>query len=506
MHPLIWTAAFILLTGICTAGQAVDEGGPIPMPAPKYEVRLESSVMIPMRDGIHLSTDLYVPVGAGRKLGAILIHTPYDKFGFRPQARQAITGRLGFYDVAEMFAAQGFTVAVQDKRGKFESEGLYGVSKGDGPDFYDSIGWLSQQAWSNGKVATYGCSYLGETQIITAPYKHPALAAQVPQAAGGGVGKAGGRHRFFGAWNGGAYELVAAVGWFPGNGNQIFYRAPGNISAEQIQATRGRMSLQPSVPQIDHKKVWWHLPIVEMMDVAGVPNVTPIWREFSSRDVDAEVFDQLGYLNEGHTISAPALHVNSWYDFGAAETIFAANFFSEHATNKVAADNQFVIMSPTDHCMSEYATSPYSAGELELGDPRRDYWRIYLNWFDRWLNGNEDAISGMPKVQYYLMGKNEWRSTDTWPLPGTEYRKFFLHSAGAANSRLGDGRLSTAAPTSNHLMAMSMIPLHLYLLWAVPPAVPERLMRRPAPLTRARLKCAQTCWSIPANNSLKAWR
>jgi putative CocE/NonD family hydrolase len=442
MRQITRIAIIGLLAGFGSHALKADDNAPIALPEPKHAVRLELSVMIPMRDGMGLSTDLYIPEGVDEALGTILIHTPYDKFRYRPEAR----GDSEFLMVPEMFASQGFIVAVQDKRGKFESEGLYTISGGDEEDFYDSIDWLSKQPWSNGKVATYGCSYLGETQIITASEKHPALSAQVPQAAGGGVGKAGGRHRFFAAWNGGAFELVAAAGWFPRNGNQIFYRAPENIPPEQIQAVRGRMSLQPSVPNIDHRKMWWHLPIIEMMDVAGIPNLTPLWREFTSRDVNAEIFDEIGYLNDGDTISAPALHINSWYDLGARETLFSFNFFSENASNKAAADNQFVIMSPTDHCRSESATGDYKLGELDLGDPRLDYWSIYIKWFDRWLNGNHNGVTDMPKVQYYLMGKNEWRSADAWPVPGTRTQAFYLSGNGRANSRFGDGVLSTDLP------------------------------------------------------------
>ena len=88
-------------------------------------------------------------------------------------------------------------------------------------------------------------------------------------------------------------------------------------------------------------------------------------------------------------------------------------------------------------------------GDLDMGDVRKDWNGIYLKWYDRWLKGEDNGITDMPKVQYYLMGKNEWRTSDVWPLKGTQYKKYYLHSNGRANTRFGDGALSPNAPTDD---------------------------------------------------------
>jgi putative CocE/NonD family hydrolase len=85
-------------------------------------------------------------------------------------------------------------------------------------------------------------------------------------------------------------------------------------------------------------------------------------------------------------------------------------------------------------------------GTRDLGDARKDFWSLYLQWYAYWLKGEANAITDMPHVQYYLMGRNEWRSADAWPIPGTEFRRYYLHSGGAANGRYGDGTLMTKAP------------------------------------------------------------
>jgi len=85
-------------------------------------------------------------------------------------------------------------------------------------------------------------------------------------------------------------------------------------------------------------------------------------------------------------------------------------------------------------------------GERDVGDARLNYMEIYLKWFDYWLKGIDNGITKMPKVQYYTMGLNKWQSSDVWPLPETQYTKYYFHSRGQANSRNGDGWLSTRPP------------------------------------------------------------
>ena len=165
-----------------------DAGAPFPMPEARFDARVEQAVRVPMRDGVRLSTDLYFPVGAPEPLPAILIRTPYDKGGFR-SAYAA--------DVVRLFVGHGYAVAVQDKRGRFESEGVYSLAVREDVDGYDAVEWLAAQPWSNGKVGTYGCSDLGDAQVWMAPARPPSLAAMIPQASGSAVGPADNIYRYF---------------------------------------------------------------------------------------------------------------------------------------------------------------------------------------------------------------------------------------------------------------------------------------------------------------------
>ena len=110
-----------------------------------------------MRDGTRLATDLYFPDGPpGQKYPVVLIRTPYGN----------VAGHNFNEAAVAVFASHGFVVAVQDKRGKYRSEGMYTVSGGDANDGYDTVDWLSKRPWSNGRVGGYGCSYLGDVQIF----------------------------------------------------------------------------------------------------------------------------------------------------------------------------------------------------------------------------------------------------------------------------------------------------------------------------------------------------
>jgi predicted acyl esterase len=170
----------------------------IDIPAAQNAIRLEQSVMVPMRDGVRLSTDLYFPMidGAGTAalpLGVCLMRTPYDKNGERSAVEEPAAARPN--EVA-VFASQGFVVAVQDSRGKHESEGLYiDTLSREGEDGYDTVGWMAEQAWCNGNVGTFGCSYPCEVQYLQAPLRHPNLKCMIPQN-GPALGAANGRYRY----------------------------------------------------------------------------------------------------------------------------------------------------------------------------------------------------------------------------------------------------------------------------------------------------------------------
>lgn len=438
-HLIIFCAG--LLAGT-TALSQTPELGP-------HEVRLERSHFVEMRDGVRLSTDLYFPVGLEEPLGTVVERTPYDKgtdqFRAEPWSR------------ARYFASHGFVFAAQDKRGKFESEGEYLTTDGDIEDGDDTIKWIAQQPWSNGKVGMIGCSYPGFTTMMAAQSLNPHLAGIIPQSAAMATGSMANRYSLL--WRRGGTVALSMALWHAISGSKVFLRPPAGLSREEYLAVVDQYELRPHSLSFDKlmsdpallastldrfQQAYLTLPVIDILEGFEVPPND--WRLMTSLDIADPWWDERGYMTDDARVDVPALHINSWHDYGVAETFIHFNHFRGNARSKQARDNQYVIIAPTSHCQAETVSEQTMVGEQDVGDASFDFWGTYVRWFDRWLNGNRDALDGMPQVQYYNIGANEWRSADSWPLPGTEYKKFYLTSNGNANSRFGDGRIGEQAP------------------------------------------------------------
>lgn len=409
-----------------TAAPALPEG--------PVAYRLDASVFVPMRDGIRLATDLYKPVGdGGAKYPVVLIRTPYGN----------VPGHNFNEPAVRVFASHGYVVAVQDKRGKYRSEGTYLVSGGDANDGYDTVEWLAQQPWSNGRVGTYGCSYLGDVQIFMAQTRPPALKAMIPQASGSSVGSAGGLYRYFGVRQGGAVSWASAIGWFAAYGAKMMPRLPTTLEHDLYNALYAPWNQPPRAPVIDYPRAWYHLPMREALTAQGI--APSDFEDNVTRPLSDSYWTQLPYMRPGYVSDVPALFVNSWYDFGADVTLFEYKWFRTHSASEQARDSQYVIMSPGVHCSSERAASAdMKVGTRPLGDTRFDYWGTYLTWFDAWLkedSGARGRIKQWPRIRYYSMGANTWKEAGDWPLKGAQEVKLLLTSRTRANSAFGDGEL-----------------------------------------------------------------
>ena len=424
----------ILLSCFGQTGLGQNAKPKYPLPDPKYKVRLEPSHMVPMRDGVRLSTDLYFPEGASGRLPVILIRTPYNKNGYRRDKSSTY-----------IFAAQGYIVAVQDVRARYESEGReYIVSAADTQDGSDAIDWLAAQPWSSGKVGTFGCSYSGENQMDTAKLKNPHLRAMIPQAGGGA-------YRFAGLIQGGVIELAGASGWFIRNGSKIRPALPVDVPRDQFVLAARYFNLAPVVPEIDFRTLWRTLPTINMVKSTGVPPTD--WEGFISHGPADSWWDQFGYVKDSHHFDVPALYVDSWYDYGPADTLGLLNLLKRNSDSARARENQFAIIAPVTHCQYDKCYEQTIVGKRDLGDTQFDFYGTYIGWFDFWLKGIDNGITRRPKIQLYVMGKNQWRGEEEWPLARTQFTRYYLHSDGKANSRFGTGLLSAAAPaeeTSDH--------------------------------------------------------
>lgn len=404
--------------------------GKVKRPVGAFQVSPVQTVRVEMRDGVGLETDIYLPRGSETS-AAILIRTPYNKAAFKPEVSQ--TGTVA------TFVEHGYAVLVQDPRGRFGSEGAYAPLFQDDVDSYDTMDWIIEQDWSNGVIGTFGCSYLGETQIAAAPLKHPAWKAAIPMASGGANGGVNGRDRQFALWNGGAFELAMGLSWFEQYG--------GVTGVDKVAESPG--ADKPSVTEVLDV-----LPVSSAL--SKITDKPTQFEEFVTQRPGSTYWSEFPYLNGDETVSVPALFIEGWYDYGPQETIEQFLYFQENSG--AFGDAHRVVMDPTIHCAQHTLTEDAIVGERSIGDARLDFFALYLNWFDYWLRGEENGANQMPLITYYRMGDNSWQTSDVWPVAGAQETKFYLRFDNDQGATLSETVDPDAASRSYQYDPMNPLP------------------------------------------------
>jgi putative CocE/NonD family hydrolase len=395
---------------------AAFQGLELGAPEPRHAFTLDTDVEVPLRDGAQLAADLYLPIGAPAQLGTVLIRTPYDRRTWRPD------GNPKDWEQAELFVRQGFALVIQDVRGKWgsESAGDYHFYRSDRDDGCDTLDWIVAQPWSNGRVGTYGCSSLGETQLLLATRRHPAHAAAIPQ---GGAACAAAE---FGARTGGALDLLDTVAWFSGHGAR--------------DLSRGE-------PTIDVAQAVWTLPVIDAISVAGGP-ASDFEELVASVPYDAWWNETVGRIVEDERLDVPALFVDSWFDRLRALLPFVERLRRESVSER-ARRNQFVVVAPCSHCAMHGASEQAHVGELHVGDARFPLYALYVRWFRHWLEDPAPGDFDWPPFTSYAIGGEGWRSADAWPPPDGGRVELSLASDGSAAVPSGAGRLDAEPPRAD---------------------------------------------------------
>ena len=274
------------------------------LPAQKFKTTLLKSRSIVMRDGVKLSADVYMPEGATGRLPVVLMQTPYDKNFFRsgPANWQELIAQ-GVVEVPPSYesplmiripyllSGEGYIVVVMDMRGRGESEGrFFPYDKLEGRDGYDAIDWISRQSWSNRKVGTLGCSYLGEVQYMTAAQHHPAHTTAIFESGAASMGGGGSYNFGFGRY--GALELAAAAGWLHDQGSSFSYGPPPGIDRQQwfSSSAAGRFATQMTgnvSAGPDLEKALATLPMSKVMAALG-PSDTE-WDNWARYTINPEI-------------------------------------------------------------------------------------------------------------------------------------------------------------------------------------------------------------------------
>lgn len=400
---------------------------------------IEQKVMVPMRDGIRLATDIYRPK-TDKKVPIIFSRTPYNFNSWVDGKQQTGTFRSAYEAVK-----RGYAYVIQNERGRYFSEGEWEILGTPLTDGYDAFSWMKDQEWSNGKIGTYGCSSTAEWQMAVSALDHPAHAAMVPQGYGAGIGRIGSFYEQ-GNWYRGGAEQMLFFAWLYGVEQDKFKpRIPAGATQEDLIRISRYYDLSPENPEVDMAEALAHLPIQDILK--NIHGKREIFDKMVRRTPDHEDWYKGGLYHDNIEIGTPAFWFASWYDVSISPNLALFNHVRKNSRDPEIRDNQYLVIAPVLHCSYTRATKNTIVGERNMGDARLNYDEQIYSWFDLWLKEEEnDFKSRTPRVQYYTMGSNKWQSSDTWPPEAVHFKTFYLNSGGSANSLYGDGRLSADKP------------------------------------------------------------
>ncbi|MGF6889561.1 putative CocE/NonD family hydrolase [Nocardia sp. GAS34] len=385
-----------------------------------YKVNVE--VGIPMSDGVKLTADIYLPDAEG-PVPVLLVRQPY---------RKDMTVLNGLVPSISELMKNGYALAIQYCRGTFASEGTFEPHVADTSDGADTVNWLLEQDWCDGNVGGFGSSYLGFVQFHTAATGVAGLKAIVPVMTSADLFRA--------PWHspGGALSFQCWLLWSYTMSTFELRRslAAGDGDPRDtrglMDALADRSTLAAITPISEHPLIAKYLP--SMLDfVMGHPDCDEAWTELSA-------------LDRVSSITTPALHMGGWYDLFCGETLRAYTTMKESAGSAEARAGQHLIMGPWSHNASgflgyypdrDFGMFTASVDAAMLGDR-------HIAFFDRWLKGNEQALDDVAPVRIFVMGIDQWRDEQDWPLPDTNYISYYLGGAGPANTAAGAGSLSVA--------------------------------------------------------------
>lgn len=345
----------------------------------------------------------------------LLVRGPYDK-------------RVGLASFgnshAAWFAEHGYIVIVQDTRGRFASEGIFYPFKNEAEDGFDSVEWAARVQGADGQVGMFGFSYLGATQLLAAVLNPPSLKAIVPGFTAS---------QYFDGWtyNGGAFALAFNCYWANLLAIDTARRSGDLVAMESLVASLGSANnwfwSTPlgRYPPLKEKYAPYFFHWLEH------PTYDDYWRRWSIDE------------NYGR-IDVPALHIGGWYDIFLSGTVKNYCGISRDGVSERTRNSQKLLVGPWTHM----PWSPVgNTGKTEPSTSTIDDWTIC--WFDEILKNKKTGVLDSPITIFPVNGSR--LDLAHWPTEESQVEKWFFHSEGRANSKFGDGTLSTKGPSDEHV-------------------------------------------------------
>ena len=415
--------------GAAPANQSAQSGDP-----GEVTCRIEQA---PMRDGVELATEVYLPPGEG-PFPVILQRTPYNRRSPGPGSDcDAAVGRY--------FAERGYVLLNQDTRGRYRSGGEFDAMRQEPPDGHDAVEWAAAQPWSNGKVGMIGGSYVGLTQWQAAGETPPHLVAIAPHYSSSDYHKGW-------TYQGGAFDLWFAQSWTAQT------LAPDTL---QRRLEAAGMPLEQVVQEVEAFVAegrenllddWlWQLPLKDFAGFRRNGNIAAYYDEWLARPDYDDYWALLDVEAKYPSITVPALITGGWYDIFQEGTIRNFMGMREEGGSDAARSGTQLVMRALCHACPADTT----AGAIDFGpDNVLDLNAAWARWFDYWLKGIDNGVADDPPVRLFVMtppdegtaGGGFWIEADEFPLPDAVETRFYLRSGGHANSAAGDGVLGTDGP------------------------------------------------------------
>ena len=392
-----------------------------------YDVEIRKNVMIPMRDGVQLAADIYLPSLHGQtapgEFPVILERTPYDK-----TAPRNVTNM-------KYYARRGYVGVIQDVRGRFASEGEWYAFAKEAPDGFDTVQWLGAQSWCDGQVGTMGASYAGSDQCALATLNPSHLSTMIVA-----VGAANYYHGSM-RQNGALEQRFMVYAFRMAMTSKEAIADPG-LQAEIKKAFLDDMpDIVRNLPLKAGATALRHLPSYEQwaIDIATHGDYDDYWKQRGY--APDEYFDE-------HA-DVPSLYIGGWYDSYARNTPMSYTKLSAIKESK-----QVLLMGPWIHGGFEATNS----GDVDFGtEAHVNMNDLRLAWFDHYMKEMNNEFAGWSPVRIFTMGTGSqrmnkhdydrrldhgghWRSEQDWPLPGTLETPFYLRA---------DGGLSENAPVED---------------------------------------------------------
>jgi putative CocE/NonD family hydrolase len=377
--------------------------------AEPYAVTFEADVEMKTRDGVTLHADIFRPKADGQ-FPVLLQRTPY--------------GKSNDISIALRGAARGYVMIIQDVRGRFASEGDWYVFKHESQDGYDTVEWAAMLPYSNGKVGMFGGSYVGATQMLAAIAHPPHLAGLCPFVTGSNY------HENW-TYQGGAFEQWFSQSWTSRLAQDTFRRQLARSTDAVVGDSQLPLASYPLFNTADFRTSELTASLAPYyLDWLAHPSYDDYWRGWSIQEHYAD-------------ITVPVLNIAAWYDIFLGGSLQNYVGLKNQAGTEAARRGQHLLVTLGGH-----AGQGRKVGDVDFG-PVAEFNDddATLDWYDYLFKGVQNQFAQKP-VTIFVMGLNQWRQEDDWPLVRAKNTKYFLHSQGTANSAGGDGSLSTKAPNS----------------------------------------------------------